>query len=122
SDTVMRLPEQPARMLVVGGGYIAMEMAHVFSAFGTEVVVSARGEQLLRHLDEDIAATFTTAARRQWDVRTGTVVTDLHREEGSIVATLSDGSRVLTDVVLVATGRNPSTVGLGLDDAGVDLH
>lgn len=121
SDTVMRLPERPRRMLVVGGGYIAMEMAHVFSAFGTEVVVSSRSG-LLRHLDTDIAEAFTTAAREQWDVRTGTVVTDLHRSDEGISVTLSDGSVVVTDVVLAATGRRPSTQDMGLEVAGVEVH
>lgn len=122
SDTVMRLPEQPGRMLVVGGGYIGAELAHVFSAFGTRVTVSARGGQLLRHLDDDIVTAFTASAREQWDVRTSTTVTDLERGEGGIAATLSDGSEVEVDVVLVATGRRPSTVDLGLDVAGVDVH
>lgn len=122
SDTVMRLPDLPARMLVVGGGYIAAEMAHVFSAFGTQVVLSARGDRLLRHQDIDISEAFTTAARQQWDVRTGTEVVDLSRDEGGITATLSDGSSVTTDVVLVAAGRRPNTAGLGLDAAGVEVH
>lgn len=122
SDTVMRLPDLPARMLVVGGGYIAMEMAHVFSAFGTEVVVSARGDRLLRHLDGDISAAFTAAAAEQWDVRFRTTVTDLRRTGSGVTATLSDGSTVDTDVVLVATGRRPSTQDMGLDVAGVEVH
>ncbi|WP_068259097.1 mycothione reductase [Janibacter limosus] len=122
SDTVMRLPDLPRRMLVIGGGYIAAEMAHVFSAFGSEVVIAVRSDALLRHLDEDISRAFTAAALEQWDVRTGATVTDLIRDEGGITATLSDGSTVETDVVLVATGRAPSTGDLGLEHAGVDLH
>ena len=122
SDTVMRLPELPARMLVVGGGYIAMEMAHVFSAFGSQVVVSARGDRLLRHLDGDISAAFTAAAVEQWDVRLGTTVTDLRRGGDGITVTLSDGSSVVTDVVLAATGRRPSTQHMGLDLAGVEVR
>lgn len=134
SDTVMRLPDLPERMLVVGGGFISAEMAHVFSSFGSEVVVSARGETLLRHLDEDISAAFTAAAREQWDVRTGTVVTDLRRDDGDVLrrdggaskggitATLSDGSEVVTDVVLVAAGRHPNSAGLDLAAAGVEVH
>ena len=121
SDTVMRLPDLPARMLVVGAGYIAMEMAHVFSAFGTEVVVSARGDRLLRHLDGDISAAFTAAAAEQWDVRFRTTVTDMRRTSSGVTATLSDGSTVDTDVVLVATGRRPSTQDMGLDVAGVEV-
>lgn len=122
SDTVMRLEDQPSRMLVVGGGYIAAEMAHVFSGFGAEVVLSVRGEAMLRHLDPDISAAFTRAAVEQWDVRTGTTVTDLQVDEGGITATLSDGSQVETDVVLVATGRHPNSEGLDPEAGGVDLH
>ncbi|WP_068423932.1 mycothione reductase [Janibacter terrae] len=122
SDSVMRLPELPGRMLVIGGGYIAAEMAHVFSAFGTQVVLAVRSDTLLRHLDEDISRAFTAAAREQWDVRSGTTVTDLTRDEGGITATLSDGSRVEVDAVLVAAGRAPSTDDLGLEAAGVDVH
>lgn len=122
SDTVMRLPELPERMLVIGGGFIAAEMAHVFSSYGTEVVVSARGDALLRHLDADISSAFTAAAREQWDVRTGTVVTDLRRAKGGIAATLSDGSEVVTDVVLVAAGRHPNSAGMDLAAAGIDVH
>lgn len=122
SDDVMRLAELPARMLVVGGGYIAAEMAHVFSAFGTEVVLSVRGERMLRHLDTEISEAFTAAAREQWDVRTGTVVTDLSRGDDGITVTLSDGSTVVTDVILAATGRRPNTLHMGLDLAGVAVH
>ena len=122
SDTVMRLPGLPQRMLVIGGGYIATEMAHVFSAFGSQVVVSVRSGALLRHLDEDISRAFTAAAREQWDVRTDTLVTDLRRGEHGITATLSDGSTLETDVILVATSRRPSTDDLGLEAAGVEVH
>ena len=122
SDTVMRLPDLPERVLVVGGGFISAEMAHVFSSFGSEVVVSARGDALLRHLDADISAAFTAAARTRWDVRPGTVVTDLRRDDDGIIATLSDGSEVVTDVVLVAAGRHPNSAGLDPATAGIDVH
>lgn len=122
SDTVMRLADQPGRMLVVGGGYIAAEMAHVFAGMGTEVVLSVRGEAMLRHLDGDVSAAFTRAAVGQWDVRTGTTVTDLRTDAEGITATLSDGSEVEADVVLVATGRHPNGAGLDPDAGGVELH
>ena len=122
SDTVMRLAEKPERMLVVGGGYIAAEMAHVFSGMGTEVVLSVRGEAMLRHLDADISAAFTRSAVGQWDVRTGTTVTDLRTDEGGITATLSDGSEIATDVVLVTTGRHPNGPGVDPHLGGVELH
>ena len=122
SDTVMRLPDLPERMLIIGGGYIAAEMAHVFSAFGTEVVLSVRGDALMRHLDADVSAAFTQAARDQWDVRTGTTLTDLRRDEEGITATLSDGSEVVTDVVLVAVGRQPNSVGLDPAAGGIEVR
>ena len=122
SDTVMRLEEKPDRMLIVGGGYIAAEMAHIFGGMGTEVVLSVRGEAMLRHLDADISAAFTRAAVEHWDVRTGTTVTDLRRGERGVTATLSDDSEVETDVVLVATGRHPNGAGLDPDAGGIGLR
>ncbi len=122
SDTVMRLPELPERMLIVGGGYIAVEMAHVFSAFGTTVTIAKRSPHLLRHLDDELVEAFDARARQEWDVRIPTTVADLRHGEGGITATLSDGSDVEADVVLVATGRRPSTVDLGLDVAGIATH
>ena len=122
SDTVMRLPEQPARMLVVGGGYIAAEMAHVFSSYGTRVTVATRGPQLLRHLDQDIVDAFDPRARSQWDVRTGAQVSDLRGGADGTTVTLTDGSEVVVDVILVATGRHPSSGGLDLDAGGVGVH
>ena len=71
SDTVMRLEELPRRMVIVGGGYVAAEFAHVFSALGVRVTQVHRGPRLLRHHDEAIARQFTELAGRQWDLRLG---------------------------------------------------
>ncbi len=122
SDTVLRLDQLPRRLLVVGGGFIAAELAHVFSALGSRVTVVVRGPAMLRHLDDDLSAAFTSCAERQWDVRLGTEVNDLHRADGGVTATCSDGSTLEVDEVLVATGRVPQTDDLGLDAAGVDRH
>ena len=72
SDTVMRLEELPERMAIVGGGYVAAEFAHVFSALGTEVTQVHRGPVLLREHDEAVSTQFTELAGRQWDVRLDT--------------------------------------------------
>ncbi len=122
SDTIMRVDALPKRMLVVGGGYIACEMAHVFSSFGTQVTILARGDRLLRHLDDDLSERFTEVARGHWDVRTGTEVEALETVGDGIRATLGDGSTVEADLLLVATGRAPSTPDLHTDKAGVELH
>ncbi len=123
SDTVMRLATLPASMLIVGGGYVASEFAHVFNALGVSVTVVNRGNGLLRHLDEEIAAAFTVAAQEQWDVRLGLTVQALTpREGGGAHVTLSDGSTLDPEVVLVATGRVPNSDDMGLAQAGVEVE
>ena len=123
SDTVMRLASLPRTMLIVGGGYIASEFAHVFSELGVRVTIVNRGRGLLRQLDEEIGAAFTAAAQEQWDVRLGLTVDALvAREGGGAHVTFSDGTTLDTDVVLVATGRVPNSDDMGLAEAGVEVH
>ncbi|MGB3764238.1 MAG: mycothione reductase [Ornithinimicrobium sp.] len=123
SDTVMRLDSLPKTMLIVGGGYIASEFAHVFSELGVTVSLVNRGRGLLRQVDEEVSAAFTTAAQEQWDVRLGLTVDALvAREGGGAHVTFSDGTTLDTDVVLVATGRVPNSDDMGLAEAGVELH
>ncbi|WP_168581928.1 mycothione reductase [Gephyromycinifex aptenodytis] len=123
SDTVMRLEELPQRMVIVGGGYIACEFAHVFAALGVQVTLVVRGQQLLRHLDSEISHRFTDEAKKHWDIRFGTEVTDASAAEGNLAnVELSDGTTVTQAVLLVATGRAPSTADLDLAAAGVQMH
>ena len=75
SDTIMRIDELPASIVVVGGGYIGAEFCHVFTSFGTTVTQVCRNPRLLRRHDADIAETFTTHARQRYDVRLSTDVT-----------------------------------------------
>lgn len=124
SDTVMRIGAAPRRALVVGGGYIATEMAHVLSGFGAAITLVVRGPQLLRDLDPSIAIPFDAIATDRWDVRHGTTVDSLERLPGAdaVRAHLSDGTTVEIDLVLVATGRVPNSDDLGLERAGVATH
>jgi mycothione reductase len=119
SDTVMRIDDLPRRMAIVGGGYVAAEFAHIFSALGTAVTQIQRGPALLRHHDEDISRKFTEIAQRQWDVRLCTTPAHVVRRNGATVLTLSDGSEVETDVLLIATGRVPNADRLALENTGV---
>jgi mycothione reductase len=121
SDTVMRLPDLPRRMTIVGGGYVAAEFAHVFSALGTEVTQLERGPVLLRHQDEDIARVFTELAGRQWDVRLGTTASRVERRGSATVVHLSDGSELETDVLLMATGRVSNADRLGLEHTSIEV-
>ncbi|CAN5508074.1 mycothione reductase [soil metagenome] len=121
SDTVMRLDTLPASVLIVGGGYIAAEFAHIFADLGVTVTVINRGGGMLRHLDEEISRRFTELAAQQWDVRFNTEVQTLRNVPGGVSAELSDGTEVVTDVVLVATGRAPNS-DLGLERAGIETR
>ncbi|HET7400016.1 MAG TPA: mycothione reductase [Intrasporangium sp.] len=119
SDTIMRIDAVPERLVVLGGGYIAAEMAHVFGQLGSRVTLVVRGSRLLRHYDEEIAVRFTRLARERWDVRTSVNVATVAARGHAVELGLTDGSRVEGDLLLVATGRAPSTGDLGLDRAGV---
>ncbi|TDZ46686.1 mycothione reductase [Mycobacteroides franklinii] len=126
NDDIMRLPELPGRVVIVGSGFIAAEFAHVFSGLGSAVTVIARGPRLLRAQDETIAQRFTDIVSARWDVRLNTEVVDLREiGGGGVEVDLSDGSTVTGDVLLVATGRTPNgdqlevaAAGLTLDDNG----
>jgi mycothione reductase len=122
SDTVMRIDAVPPRVVILGGGYISAEFAHVFSAFGAHVTVVARAAPLLRHLDLEIAEAFTAIARQHWDVRSPAVVTAACETADGIRLELSDGAQVEADLLLIATGRRPNSDRLNLAAAGVRVH
>jgi mycothione reductase len=131
SDTVMRLDEQPRRVLIIGGGYIACEFAGIFSGLGSEVVQVVRGNGLLRGLDAEISERFTAEAARRWEVRLGCVVRGIEAAGSGVLAELAhagaepgavEAERIAADVVLVAVGRIPNSDLVGAAEAGLDLH
>ncbi|MEO7260893.1 MAG: mycothione reductase [Jatrophihabitantaceae bacterium] len=119
SDTIMRLDELPERLVILGGGYISAEFAHVFSALGTQVSVVARGTRLLRHLDSEISDRFTQVAATRWDLHLGVETGKLSGDQRGVRLDFTDGSCAEADVLLVATGRVPNTDRLGLAAAGI---
>ena len=122
SNEIFDLPEFPRRLLVVGGGYIAVEFAALFRRLGAQVHVCLRGANILRGFDDDIRdALRDDMARTGVDFRFGRLPS-LIRAEGPVKrVTLTDGETLDVDQVLIATGRRPNTRGLGLADAGVRL-
>jgi mycothione reductase len=122
SDTVMRLAELPASMVIVGGGYIAAEFAHLFSGLGVRVCVVQRSGSLLTRFDPEISRRFTEVAVKRWDVRLSAEVTGVRQHDGEVEVTLADGPPATGELLLVATGREPDTSGLELDRAGVRLR
>ncbi|HEX4248448.1 MAG TPA: mycothione reductase [Pseudonocardia sp.] len=122
SETVLRMDELPARMVIVGGGYISAEFAHVFSALGVDVTIVTRGPALLRHLDETLSERFTELAVARWDVRTNVEPAGLERTATGVRLALSDGTSIETDELLVAAGRMPNSDRLGLAATGVAVE
>ncbi|WP_114559502.1 dihydrolipoyl dehydrogenase family protein [Desertihabitans aurantiacus] len=112
--------EVPGRLLVVGGGVVACEMAQAWNDLGAEVTVVARSE-LLSSM-EDVAGRLVREALTEYgvDVRTGVDVSEVRSGPDGIQVHLGDGSVVATDKVLVATGRRPRTDDLGLETVGLE--
>jgi mycothione reductase len=121
SDTVMRIDDLPERLLILGGGFVAAEFAHVFGSFGTRVTIVNRSGRLLRAQDDEVSARFTEVAGRQWDVRLDTTVAKIERYDGGVRAHLHDGGTVEADLVLVAMGRRSNADGLDLARTGVEV-
>lgn len=121
SDTIMRVDDVPGRLAIVGSGFIGAEMAHVFSSFGSQVTIIARGDGLLRHHEADISQAYTRLARQQYDVRLLATVVAAERKDGVWHLALTTGEEVLADAVLVAIGRSSNADLLGLPAGGVDV-
>jgi mycothione reductase len=122
SDTIMRIPELPEHLVIVGGGYVAAEFAHVFSALGTRVTMVIRGGTLLTHCDDTICERFTDIASKKWEIRSHRTVAAASREGAFVKLVLDDGSSLHCDTVLVATGRVPNGDMLDAELAGVKVR
>ncbi|WP_417465804.1 glutathione-disulfide reductase [Kordiimonas sp.] len=122
SNEALHLEEQPKRIVIVGGGYIAVEFAGIFHGMGSEVIQLYRSEQILRGFDDDLRDRLATEMRAKGiDLRTNTNVTKIEKSSTGVTLTLTDGTTLEADAVMYATGRVPKTDGLGLDAAGVAL-
>jgi glutathione reductase (NADPH) len=122
SDDMFDLAQFPQRLVVVGAGYIACEMASIFRGLGAEVTQVVRGARLLRGFDDEIAAFLAVEmGKKGVDIRLGTHLHCIERDGAALRAHLHDGRSLQADTVLYATGRGPNTRGLGLEDAGVRL-
>ncbi len=120
SNEAFDLKQLPKRIVVCGGGYIAVEFACIFRGLGVETTLLYRGEKVLRGFDEDMRDGLTEALKhRGITVITGTVLTGIEKHATGLTATLKTGAPLATDAVMFAIGRSPNTGGLGLDKAGI---
>jgi len=122
SNEAFFLEELPKRVLIVGGGYIAVEFAGILHGYGSQVTQLYRGDLFLRGFDQDLRTHLAEQMTKQGvDLRFNTNVTSVEKNGEVLAATLTDGSKIEADVILYATGREPNTRNLGLEEAGVDV-
>jgi len=122
SNDIFFLPKQPERVLVVGGGYIAVEFAGILHGLGSHVTQIYRGALFLRGFDDDVRTVLAEEMRKQGiDLRFGVNVASIERRGEALLVALTDGSTLEVDQVLAATGRLPNSRGIGLEEAGVKL-
>jgi len=123
SNEAFHLPELPKRIVIQGGGYIALEFAGIFAGFGSDVTVVYRGDNILRGFDQDVRVHL----RKEMEmagitILTGCTVRSIDQHGKDFTAHLSNGSSIAADKVMFAIGRHPNINGLGLEKAGVALN
>ena len=122
SNEAFHLEALPKRVLVQGGGYIAVEFAGIFNGLGSEVTLVYRGEDILRGFDDDVRAHLhAEMERRGIRIVTRKTVTAVHAKHGAFAASLSHDETVEVDKIMFATGRRPRVSGFGLEAVGVEL-
>jgi glutathione reductase (NADPH) len=122
SNEAFHLRELPRRVVIQGGGYIALEFATIFNGLGAEVTVVYRGENILRGFDDEVRVHLRTELeKRGIKILCKRLVEGVEKVEHGLDVELSDHEQIMADVVMFATGRHPNTRGIGLEIAGVQM-
>jgi glutathione reductase (NADPH) len=122
SNEAFHLEELPQRILIQGGGYIAVEFASIFKGLGSEVTLVYRGDNILRGFDDDLRAHLRTEMeKRGISIITKKIVEGVEKVDHGLCVELSGHDEVIVDTVMFATGRRPNIKGLGLEATGVKL-
>ena len=122
SNEALDLLQLPRRMVIIGGGYIAVEFAGIFNGFGVEVTVIEILDNILAGFDDDLRATLAAEMdKRGIAVRTATVIESVEKTASGYRLAITGEDAVETDLVMCATGRAPNTRGIGLEEAGVEV-
>jgi glutathione reductase (NADPH) len=123
SNEAFHLAELPKRIVIQGGGYIALEFAGIFAGFGSDVTVIYRGDNILRGFDEDVRTHLRAEMEKAGiTILTGCTVTRVDRHGKDFTSHLSNGSSIASDQVMFAIGRHPNVANLGLETAGVAIN
>jgi glutathione reductase (NADPH) len=122
SDDAFYLDTLPQRVVVVGGGYIAVEFASIYNGLGVDTTLVYRGDRLLKNFDADLGNFLAEQMRKQGvDIRFNTEIHKIERDGKALICVTGDDEMLFCDTVLNATGRAPNTAGLGLESVGVTL-
>jgi glutathione reductase (NADPH) len=123
SNEAFHLAALPKRIVIQGGGYIALEFACIFAGFGSDVTLIYRGENILRGFDEDVRAHVRAEMEKNGiAILTGCTVSKVEKHGGEFTSHLSNGSSIASDQVMFAIGRHPNVANLGLEKAGVAIN
>jgi glutathione reductase (NADPH) len=123
SNEAFHLRELPRRIVIQGGGYIALEFACIFAGLGSDVTVVYRGDNILRGFDEDVRGHLRAEMEKQGiTILTGCTVEKVDRHDKEFTSHLSNGSSIASDQVMFAIGRHPNVANLGLEKAGVAIN
>lgn len=123
SNEALDLPQRPQRIVIVGGGFIALEFAGIFNALGSEVTVIIRSGQILRGFDQDVRATLAEELEKSGiKIRRDCLLRSIEKTNGGYSIMFDMGDEMIADCVMYATGRTPNTAKLGLAEAGVALN
>jgi len=121
SNDVFYMETLPQRLLVVGGGYIAVEFASIFTRLGSETTLSYRGDLLLRGFDEEIRHFITTELGKHIHLNLPSNIEKIVKQDSGLQVYFDTGGHIEVDCVLFATGRKPLTEDLGLENVKVEL-
>jgi len=123
SNEAFHLPELPRRIVVQGGGYIAVEFACIFAGLGSDVTLVYRGENILRGFDDDVREHLRNEMRgRGITVTCGCTVSAIEKSGDEFITRLSDSSTIISDKVMFAMGRRPRVKGIGVESLGVKIR
>ncbi|MGJ4939833.1 glutathione-disulfide reductase [Bradyrhizobium sp. HKCCYLS1011] len=123
SNEAFHLDELPRRIVIQGGGYIALEFACIFANFGSDVTVIYRGDNILRGFDEDVRKHVRAEMEKEGiTILTGCTVNKVDKHGNDYTTHLSNGSSIASDKVMFAIGRHPNVANLGLEKAGVAIN
>jgi glutathione reductase (NADPH) len=122
SNEAFHLESLPSRIVIMGGGYIGVEFANIFSGLGVETVLVCRGQQILRGFDDDLRNHLAAEMKKKGiEIRTGADIAKIERSGTGVRVTLNTGAQFGAGHIMFATGRIPNVMGLGLETAGVEL-